>query len=294
MTLQRHMTHHSSILLCLGLATALLSGCATLQFPWNGDGMPRATARNPVVKIVCLWEPAEGRDPDGLPCRGFAGQIIFLSSRNALPVKVDGDIRIYLFDDVGTAEEQSKPFHQFDFDSGAWQGQLSKSAVGPSYSVFVPYVRRGQFNAKCTLRVRLHPKSGPLVFSDASTLSLRAETSNSEMAVISGPAATEEEMHSLLQQTFAPNARKEPTTIALPSVNGGGKLAIDRDSTKAAPAEDALARMRQVLEDAKAGQAATEPASPVVHADLDVPAPTAKPDPDLAPSRRIQARSADE
>ena len=161
------------IIRCLSLLllTSLASGCATFQLPF-GKKIPTATAKDPAVQILCLWQHGEGNDPDGYPCKGFQGQILFLSSQASTPIRVDGDVRIYLFDDQGTLEEQAKPLRLFNFDSGSWDIHLTNSALGPTYSVFVPYVRRGIPDANCSLRVRLKPKHGPIVFSDFSTMQL--------------------------------------------------------------------------------------------------------------------------
>ena len=146
-------------------------GCTTFHVPFEKK-IPKASAADPVVQVLCLWQQAEGRDPEGYPCKGFSGQILFLSNKAATPVQCDGDVRIYLFDDQGDTEAQAKPLRQFDFDSGSWDVHLTKTSLGPTYSVFVPYVRRGVKDANCALRVRLKPKSGPVVFSDLSNMPL--------------------------------------------------------------------------------------------------------------------------
>jgi hypothetical protein len=273
------------------LLASLASGCATLQFPWDRDRFPQATAGNPVVKIVCLWEPAEGRDPEGLPCRGFAGQLIFLSSRHALPVKVDGDVRIYLFDDIGTPEDQAKPLRQFDFTCEAWNQHLSRSAVGPTYSVFVPYVRRGQYNAKCTLRVRLTPKVGPPVFSDATTLPLRGPTAaqGASTPIDTGLPETPpaESANSAVPRTLP------KTTIPLMTTSAGS-LAVASPLTTATPHTAAdtdvrLARMEKLLAEALAEKSRSA-AGAIQQAHHEVVAPEASDD---EPPRRIKLQRAE-
>lgn len=233
------------------------SGCAALQLPWGKERFAKASSQNPVVQIVCLWEQAEGRDPDNVPCRGFAGQIMFLGNRHATPVEIEGDIRIYLFDDFGTVEEQSKPLHQFDFNHDAWKIHLTKSAVGPSYSVFVPYTRRGQHNPKCSLRLRLTPKSGPVIFSDMTTLPLRSAGSIPETTIVSEAPPEEVRVQKEVRKTMSRLAEKS-STIPLTRSNEG-KLSVDRkqaaDSVPSAPpdagtTEDRLARMEKLLEQA--------------------------------------------
>ena len=148
-----------------------LVGCSTFHVPFEKK-IPKASASDPVVQVLCLWQQAEGRDPEGYPCKGFSGQILFLSNKAATPVQCDGDVRIYLFDDQGDTEAQAKPLRQFDFDAGSWDVHLTKTSLGPTYSVFVPYVRRGVKDANCALRIRLKPKTGPVVFSELSNMPL--------------------------------------------------------------------------------------------------------------------------
>ena len=179
-----------SRLVCLSVLLGQFAGCATFHIPFPKK-IPKASASDPVVQILCLWQQAEGRDPDGYPCKGFAGQILFLSSKAATPVQCDGDVRIYLFDDLGTAEEQTKPIRQFDFDTGSWKVHLTETSLGPTYSVFVPYVRRGVKDANCALRVRLKPSYGQFVFSDLSNMSLNGNK-KPVMGVEAKPLSVEE------------------------------------------------------------------------------------------------------
>lgn len=125
-----------------------------------------------VHSIVCLWEAAEGVGLDGLPTRGFAGQILFFTRDRAEPVRVNGDVRVYVFDDQGSLEEQSRPLHQFDFPAEAWNVFLHKTNVGPSYQLFIPYTRKGGAFAECALRVRLSSEGRMPVYSKMATVTL--------------------------------------------------------------------------------------------------------------------------
>jgi hypothetical protein len=167
------------------------SGCAVPSvLDWNRAKVPKATEKNPVTKIVCIWEPAEGQGLDGLPTRGFAGQILFFTHSTPSPVAVDGDVRVYLFDDRGPPEKRAKPIHQFDFLGKAWTIHLGQSTLGAGYNVFIPYVRKYGGQVNCTLRVRFVPESGPTVFSDTVNVTLpgpSAAPANKQVASTTGP-----------------------------------------------------------------------------------------------------------
>ena len=179
----KNLIHISNPLLASGLLGLLMTGCTTLdsvtvpdsvKVPFSkGKSVPTATLQNPAIRVMGLWQPGEGDGLDeGATGRGFVGQIYFFTGKSATPVAVDGDVRVYVFDDVGTLQEQKKPLHQFDFNDGAWQGYQSESAIGPCYNVYVPYTRKGNMEAKCHVRLRLKRPDGTQLFSELTEVQL--------------------------------------------------------------------------------------------------------------------------
>lgn len=233
------------IVSCMLVAGLMLNavGCTTLNVSKIDFRSRKATARNPAVKVVCLWEPAEGRDPKGVPCQGFAGQILFLTN-TSLPVSVEGDIRIYLFDDKGSVEEQGKPLHHFDFDSGAWARHYTYGTLGPAYNVFIPYMRRGVHDATCALRIRLTPKEGPAVFSDMTSIKLLGfENANSKFKVPESDSRVEQ---TIPEDLTAVNKRRRTTTIVLNSQNG-----VASDSAESLPGHAGSDQIQQAAFEAE-------------------------------------------
>lgn len=158
------------------LLAILATGCSTLESVPNSltklKNAPKATRTNPAVRIMGLWQPGEGDGIDGTVGRGFVGQIYFFTGQSESPVVVSGDVRVYVFDDAGTPDQQKKPIHQFDFKDGAWQGYQSESAIGPCYNIYVPYTRKGGFAAHCQLRMRLTRPDGSQLFSEMTEVQL--------------------------------------------------------------------------------------------------------------------------
>ena len=163
-----------------GLSAVLLvcCGCSTLASSWNSfsplvDRPVVASAANPVVDVACMWQPGEGRSAKGVPARGFAGQIYFFAKDKAEPVLVEGDVRVYLFAGIGTAEEQARPIHQYDFKADAWKTHASRTSLGPGYNVFIPYPEHAHYQIRCQLRVRYQPPGGgPPIWSEALSMVL--------------------------------------------------------------------------------------------------------------------------
>lgn len=154
---------------------ALLSGCATSGIVSSGSStkqFAKATANRPAVKCLCVWQTADGFDSAGKPCRGVAGQVFFFIQDSPIPVMVNGDVRVFVFDDQGSDADQAKPLSQFDIDHETWNSQLTKTQFGPAYRLFVPYTRPGRNQAELALRLRMAPDNGPVVFSDLSAINL--------------------------------------------------------------------------------------------------------------------------
>lgn len=177
----RSVTKLSSRLLILSAVAGCLlpSGCASLpasmpRMPWAAEKeeMEFATAREPAAEVVCVWQPARGKGLNGVPSRGVGGQLMFFTRSKAVPVAVEGDVRIYLFDNQGTVQEQAQPIHQFDFPAEQWASYLAMGNLGPSYNVFIPYTRGGHKQVECTLQVLFKPKDGPAVYSDLASMTL--------------------------------------------------------------------------------------------------------------------------
>lgn len=143
------------------LLACLACGCASTSFLKFGKAdYPKAGPKNPVVHVMGMWQPATGVGLEGRTCRGFAGQVFFISADGPTPALIDGDIMIWLFDDQGTPQEQAKPIHKFQFDADAWKTHARKGEIGVTYSVFIPYTRKGSHAANCSLMVAYTPRGG--------------------------------------------------------------------------------------------------------------------------------------
>lgn len=164
-----------TLLTLLIVSFAAAPGCTTLNLSglWPGQEIVE-DSRHPVTEVMCLWEPAEGTGLDGLPTRGFAGQILFFTSNKMepSPLKVDGDVRIFVFDDEGPRGDKTQPIHQFDFPGAAWNAFKASTNFGTTYQLFIPYTKPGARHAECEIRVRYTPEGGRPVFSRPCTVTL--------------------------------------------------------------------------------------------------------------------------
>lgn len=154
------------------------TGCSSLGLA-KSRTFATETSKNPATKCLCLWQQAEGTTAEGKRTRGIAGQVFFFPLDGEIPVKVQGDIRAFLFDDVGSAEEQTRPIHQVALSSAEWNSTITETQFGPAYNIFVPYPRTGGQEVNCALRLRLTRPDGSELFSDMSQVKLAGTTRRS-------------------------------------------------------------------------------------------------------------------
>src|SRR4029077_4333933 len=89
-----------------------LAGCAAPGlFKFSKDEFPKSGPKNPVVRVLGLWQPTEGISGNK-QSRGFSAQVLFFSQNIDIPAQVDGEVRVYVFDDQGPPEEVAKPIHE--------------------------------------------------------------------------------------------------------------------------------------------------------------------------------------
>jgi hypothetical protein len=139
-----------SILRSITVTTLLgTAGCTALPaVPFLGERIPVADAQHPVMDMSCIWQEGEGRTPEGFPCRGFCGQLMFIAAGSGKPAIVNGSVKIYVFDQM-----QTEPLNVYEFSAGEWATFARKTNLGMTYQLFIPYTRSGDHQAECSLRV---------------------------------------------------------------------------------------------------------------------------------------------
>lgn len=268
------------MLFATAIVVSLLPGCSTSgmfsKFS-NKEQFQKATPSNPAVRCLCLWEPAEGTGVDDKPARGVAGQIFFFTRDSVSSVAVDGDVRIFMFDDQGTEEEQSKPFHNFDFKDNSFRTYLTPTQFGPAYQLFVPYSRKGRHQAELAVRVRLGQPGSPPVFSELTKVVLAGHErlpskptsesptiapAESVTASVDRTDATDIVTPKLIEQTFRDiqRERQSPPAFDRQARVSSGEFNV-ADDVEESPQQPARMRLRQsshVEEDVEEAEAEQE------------------------------------
>lgn len=203
------------------------SGCSTIPFAGkflHNNSVTMATPENPVTRMVCLWEPSEGRNLQGMPSRGVRGQIMFFTQGSDSPVAVNGDVKIYQFDNHGPREKWDKPIHEFMFTAEQWNSFLQPGMLGPQYNVFIPYMKRHPEQVTVALQIRFTPREGASapIYSQTSNTALPGTFRDEDVAefarrqaITSGasPAAK----HAAIAELLGTLPPKTPATTRLQS-----------------------------------------------------------------------------
>lgn len=154
--------------LCLWLVSM---GCTSLTttdsksggkpWPWSKpEPEPTLPAR-----ILTIWTDAVHHQSGQKAQRGFGGRVVFYEEAKNDPIQVDGQLTIYVFpDEAGT--DGAVPERKYVFGADELQRHYSKSSLGDSYSVWLPWDAVGGPSRQLTLIARFDARNGGTVMSE--------------------------------------------------------------------------------------------------------------------------------
>jgi hypothetical protein len=154
--------------LMVGGLAACMAGCAILpdtsmEFPWM-EAKPELPDR-----ILSVWADTILHQAGRPGVRGFGGRLYFYKEGSADPVKVAGSMRVYVFDGESTDPQRAAPLKVFVIRSEDLDSHHSKTSLGHSYNVWVPWDVVGGPNRVLSLIVRFDGTNGGTVLGEPST-----------------------------------------------------------------------------------------------------------------------------
>jgi len=124
------------------MAAAALSGCSLM----SSSALPFAKKKEPEFlpprQIVPVWSDTVLHQPDEPATRGFGGRIMFYGVDKHKPIRVDGTLVVYAWDDSNGPMERA-PDRKYVFPGSDLQTHYSQSRLGHSYSFWVPWDAAG-------------------------------------------------------------------------------------------------------------------------------------------------------
>jgi hypothetical protein len=215
-------------LLC-GILLAALSGTAFAEVtvPWFNN-KPRRPDR-----MAVFWTDTVLNQPGQPGIRGFGGRIMFFANDIDKPVKVDGSLTVFAYDDTDQDLTQTIPDRKFIFTAEQVARHYSKSKLGHSYSFWVPWDAVGGEQRIVSLVCRFEPREGGSIVSESlkQILPGRAPQLAAQPDALvqqpwsSGPAGNDPAGHEVRQASHAgpiqsaangKAGRLEATTIQIP------------------------------------------------------------------------------
>lgn len=164
-------------LLASTLGCQLAPKTSTLNWPWNKNESKVIPDR-----ILPVWTDTVLHQPNQPGVRGFGGRIYFYGKESKEPVEVDGSLAVYVFDADDSTPSEQKPLRKFMFTPDQFKSHMSKTSIGPSYSVWLPWGEIGGPQRRLSLIARFEGRAGGSSISDPTVKMLPGIPINKEIA----------------------------------------------------------------------------------------------------------------
>jgi len=132
-------------------------------WPFHDKGEPR---EGTPVRVVGTWTDTVMTKAAEKPQRGFGGRLLFYEKDEKDPIKVDGQLIVYAFDETDRDPTDNKPTRRYVFPAEQLPLHMSKSELGASYSFWLPWDEAPGTETKVSLICRFEPKGGAVVTSE--------------------------------------------------------------------------------------------------------------------------------
>ena len=133
-------------------------------------------------RILPVWTDSVLHQPNQPGVRGFGGRVYFYTKEKTDPVEVDGSFAVYVFDADDNAPSDQKPLRKFVFTADQFKTHMSKTSMGPSYSVWIPWGEVGGEPRRLSLISRFEGREGGTTISDPTIKMLPGIPTNKEIA----------------------------------------------------------------------------------------------------------------
>ncbi len=147
-------------------------------------------------RILPVWTDSVLHQPGQPGVRGFGGRVYFYGKEKTDPIEVDGSFAVYVFDAEDNAPTDQKPLRKFVFTADQFKTHMSKTSMGPSYSVWVPWGEVGGAPRRLSLISRFEGRDGGTTISDPTIKMLPGIPTNKEPTGTPGSSSVSLATHS--------------------------------------------------------------------------------------------------
>jgi hypothetical protein len=217
------------------IVLALTAGCAPLKiskpniWPFTAEDPPGTPTR-----IIASWTDTVLYQPNQVPMRGFGGRLIFYDGEKPEAIKVDGTLTVYAFDETNRDTNNAKPDRKYVFSKDQLPSHYSKSKLGHSYSVWIPWDDVGGPQKEISLIARFTPEKGSVVVSEQTKQILPGQIQQVAKNSGSGLLPAAATQMAPAQYPFAKNSSVQAASYVTPlppvdsRIQDGGQNAADR------------------------------------------------------------------
>ena len=155
----------------IGLSTGV--GCTSLTAPSIPSPIPSISSvgsmlkmKKPIVKpdrLAVVWTAAVLEKEASRATRGFGGMVTFYKEDQKKPVRVDGQLTVYAYENLSHEHDDSTPDRKYIFKAEQLKTHYGEGTLGPSYSIWIPWDEAGGPRREIGLIVRFDPKEGKTV-----------------------------------------------------------------------------------------------------------------------------------
>ena len=142
------------------------SGCQfapkqPFRWPWSKESEKQQPTR-----ILPVWTDTVLYQTNQPGVRGFGGRVYFYAENKTEPIEVEGALAVYVFDADNDTPHDQKPLRKFVFTAEQFAEHMSRTSIGPSYSVWLPWGEVGGAPQRLSLIARFEGSQGGTVISD--------------------------------------------------------------------------------------------------------------------------------
>lgn len=285
------------------IALAMATGCAGKASSWkptNWD-VKKAVGMKPEKpdpelpeRMVATWTDTTLSTVGQSPKRGFGGKLMFFKRGSEDPVRVEGNLVVYAFDETDRPDHETQPSRRYIFPLEEFIRHESDSTLGPTYSFWLPWDEIGGQQRHISLIAKFEPKKGAVVIGEQTRhllpglthdpnahkplLANTVQTENGEqvrLAAYSGQAAATVAPGAGEHSVVTPARQREMSTATIPlpkrlsEAAGQEQTTTFNKSTSATP----LSQLSTMKSDSSPAGAvpAMAPTSQVVQASASMP-----------------------
>jgi hypothetical protein len=142
------------------------------------------------TRLVATWSAATLNTAGQASKRGFGGRLIFFKDEQQDPVRVEGQLVVYAYDETQPSSPGAAPTRRYVITPEQFGKQEGASSLGPYYSVWLPWDDVGGPQKKISLITRFEPKDGPILLGEQTQHLLPGvELPKAETAIAAAPAS---------------------------------------------------------------------------------------------------------